>query len=190
MSEAITFAMRQALTGRQRTLCWLGWFAADGVTSDLYAWTGAHPIVWNGQTWTGAGLVAALSPIEKGETLAHRALRIRLGGLDPDLLGGLDQRVHGRAVKLWLAAVRDDGQIVPDPVLISELVQDTLSLSMEDDGTVTLELDAYEGLPRLGRATATVWSHENQLRAFALDVGFENNSAIGQQREAVEWRQG
>jgi hypothetical protein len=190
MSDALTFAMAHALGSDQRNLCWLGWFAADGVVADFYGWTGAYPIDWGGQTYTGAGLVASISGLEQGDTLAHRAVKFKLGGLDASLLGGLDQNVRGRGAKLWLAALGDDGQILPDPILMAEMVQDTMGLTFGDDGTVALELVAYEGLPRLGHVAEAVWSHENQLRAFALDTGFANNSAIGQQREAIEWRLG
>lgn len=179
-------AMANALRSDRRDLCWLFWF--EGATSDLYAWSGMQPLSYDGHTWVGAGHVLGLSTLDRGDALSFRTQSFTLRGLDPQVLAELDESVRGRAGKVWLACRNAGGQVIPSPLLLAEVVQDTIDWKLED-GTVTLTLNAYESLKHLGQATGRKWSYESQLARYSGDVGFKYNQLIARTGQGIDWRQ-
>lgn len=178
--------MQDALLGDRRLLCWL-WFV-DGASSDLYAWSGTHTLSYGGHNYVGVGHVAGMSTLRKNDDLEHVEQQLTLSGLDPSALTDLDSSVRGRTAKVWLAALNDDGQIIADPLLLQDLLQDTLQWERSADDTVTLRLNTFEALPFVGRATGTKWSHDGQLAAYADDVGFKYNAPIALNGPPIDWR--
>lgn len=170
------------LRQRRRTLALLVWLEhQDG---DLYAWTGARPISWDGQTWLGLGYLVEVPPVRKSDAIEHLEHRFKLVGLDPTIIGDLDTSVRGNQGKMWIAAM-DGGQIVQADILM-EFVQDTLTFTRDSSDTLSLELTCHEALPFLGRSKKELWTHETWLQRFG-DTGFIYNSEIAQEGEAVEW---
>jgi hypothetical protein len=180
--------MANALRSARREPCWLFWFEGDA--SDLYAWSGMHNLAYDGETWKGAGHVLGMSTLDRGDALSFRTQQFTLRGLDPQVLAELDESVRGRAGKVWFALRNSAGQIIPDPLLVSEVVQDTIEWALEDGNTVKLTLNTYESLKHLGRATGRKWSYESQLERFPGDVGFkylQQNAQTG--LYGIDWRQ-
>jgi len=178
--------MQEALRGPRRTLCWLFWI--EGTTSDLYAWTGDHTINWDGNDYRGVGGVLGLSTQRKPDALQHVEHVFTLSGLDPTPLADLDDSVRGRRGKIWLGALNDRRQIIADPILMTEIVQDTLKWDRAEDDTVTLTLTGFEALPFLGRATGDKYSHEKWLQE-RDDEGFYHTSKIALEgRLTIDWR--
>lgn len=180
--------MREAIIGKRRALCWLFYFEGDA-DDNLYAWSGMHPITWDGETFLGAGHAYDMSTVKKSEGIQHTTQEFKLSGLDPSVLGGLSLSVRGKLAKVWLAALNADGQVVRDPILVSELVQDTLSFTRSADDIVSLGLNCFEALPFVGRATGGKYSHERQIELYSTDVGFEDIADIGLEGQAVDWRE-
>lgn len=177
--------MQRAIQGPQRTLCWLFWF--EGTDSDLYAWTGDHSITWDGHTYRGVGSIVGMSTQRKPDALQHVEHVFTLSGLDPSPLAALDASVRGRGGKVWLGAVNDRRQIIADPILFTEIVQDTLKWDRGADDTVTLTLTTFEALPFLGRAKGDKYSHEKWLTEYD-DEGFYYTALIAQEGRYVDWR--
>lgn len=180
--------MQNALLGRRRLLCWMWWI--EGQTTDLYAWSGVHTITYGGNDYVGVGHVAGMETLRKNDGLEHVEQRLKLSGLDPSVIADLDTSVRGRGAKVWLGALNDDGQIIPEPLLMQELLQDTLQWERAADDTVTLTLNCFEALPFVGRATGKKWSYEGQLEAYPGDVGFKYNADIALNGPPVDWRAG
>ena len=178
--------MQACLASRRRILCWL--FYIEGADTDLYAWSGMHTISWDGQNYLGVGHVYSISTIKKTESVQHTTQEFTLNGLDPTVLGGLELSVRGKVAKVWLAGIDSAGQIIPDPILISELVQDTLTFTRSAEDVLALGLNCFEALPFVGKVSNDKYSYERQLRLFPGDVGFKYTSEIGLAGPAVEWR--
>lgn len=156
---------------------------------DLYVWSGGQPITWDGQTYTGMGPLFSMSSQRKPDALQHVEFTFVLSGLETDLLSPIDESVRGRSGKVWLAMLNDEhGQIIADPLLVTEFTQDTLMFDRSADDTVSLTLKAYEALPFLGRARGDKYSHEKWLQDHD-DEGFFYNSPIAAAgRMTVDWR--
>lgn len=179
----------QALDSDRRDPCWLFWF--EGLSSDLYAWSGMHDLVYDGHTYKGAGHVLDMSTLDKGDALSFRTQQFTLRGLDPQVLAELDESVRGRGGKVWLALRNQYGEVIADPLLVAEVVQDTLQWELEDGNTVKLTLNTYESLKHLGKATGRKWSYESQLERYPGDVGFkylQQNAQTG--LYGIDWRPG
>lgn len=187
--SGLTVAMARALASDRRNLAWLFWF--EGLSSDLYAWSGMHDLDHDGQTWKGVGHVLGMGTIDRGDAMSFRTQTFQLRGLDPQVLAEIDESVRGRAGKVWLAALDEHNKVIRDPLLVAEVVQDTLEWKLEDGNTVSLTLNTYESLKHLGRATNRKWSHEAQLERFPGDVGFKYTQVIARTGMfGVDWRQG
>lgn len=181
----ISQGMRNALTGHRRNLIWLFWFEGGG--SDLYAWSGTHTLPYDGQSWVGVGGIVGMSSLNRGDALAWREAQFTLPGLDPQVLAEIDEDVNGRDGRVWMGAMNDEGQVVPDPLLIAEYTQDTLDWKLEGQ-TVSLTLNCYEALPRFDQPTGKKWSHESQQEKFSGDTGFYYTQKISRNGPAIDWR--
>ena len=133
----LSVEMGRALCSDRRNLAWLFWF--EGLSSDLYAWSGMHDLDHDGHVWKGVGHVLGMSTIDRGDALSFRTQSFQLRGLDPQVLAEIDESVRGRAGKVWLAALDEHNKVIRDPLLVAEVVQDTLEWKLEDGNTVTLE---------------------------------------------------
>lgn len=177
--------MQQAIKGPVRTPCWLFWI--EGESSDLYAWTGAHPITWDGQTYVGMGALFSMSSQRKPDALQHVEHTFVLNGLESEMIADLDESVRGRTGKVWLGMLNSTGQVIPDPLLVTEFVQDTLKWEKSADDVVSLTLTGFEALPFLGRARGDKYSHDSWMTEYG-DTGFYFNSPIAAAGRAVDWR--
>jgi len=178
--------MQDCLRDPRRLLCWL--FYVEGATSDLWAWSGMHTIEWDGQEYLGVGHVLGMDTVRKDTAIQQTVQEFTLNGLDPAVLGGLELSVRGKIARVWLAGLDATGQVIPDPILISELLQDTLTFTRSADDVLTLGLNCFEALPFVGKASNGKYSHERQLRLFPGDVGFKYTSEIGLAGATPEWR--
>lgn len=185
-SAIITPAMQRELASAARQPCWLFW-VEGGDAGDLYAWSGGQPITWYGQVYTGLGPLLSMSSQRKPDALQHVETTFVLSGLESELLTDLDDSVRGRTGKVWLGMLDGAGQIIRDPLLITEFTQDTLLFERSEDDTVSLTLKTYEALPFLGRARGDKYSHEKWL-ADRDDEGFYYNSPIALAGRGVDWR--
>lgn len=185
MTLLITPAMQAALAGPRRTLAWLFWF--EGTSTGLYAWTGDHTIHWDGHDYLGVGRVAGMSTQRKTGAMQHIEHTFTLSGLDPTPLADLDDSVRGKRGKVWIASLNESRQIIADPILLTEIVQDTLRWEREADDTVKLTLTGFEALPFLGRVRSDKYSHEAWLTERG-DTGFYFTSPIALSGRIVDWR--
>lgn len=177
--------MQRAILDNARLPAWMFW--VEGESSDLYVWTGGQPITWDGHTWLGMGRLFSMTTQRKPDAMQHVEHSFTLSGLESALIADLDESVRGRAGKVWLAMINDAGQVIRDPLLVTEFVQDTLTFDRGADDTVSLTLKAYEALPFLGRVKGDKYSHEKWL-ADRSDTGFFYNSPIALSGRAVDWR--
>jgi hypothetical protein len=178
--------MQKVLLSTRRQLCWLWWI--EGQSADLYAWSGTQPIDFDGNTYLGVGHVAGMATIQRTDGLEHVEQQLILSGLDPSVVADLDTSVRGREATVRLGALNTAGQIVREPILVQQLVQDTLKWERKADGSVSLTLTCFEALPQIGRATGAKWSFEAQLEAFSNDHGFYYNTQVSRQRGLMDWR--
>lgn len=177
-------AMRNHLLQPYRHMAWLAWFEPD-----LYVWSGSHHMTYDGNLYLGYGYLTRIESMRKGGNTQHVEQVFELNGINPAILAELDTSVRGRAATVWLAGIGQDRQVITEPVVERELIQDTLGWEYATDGTVKLRLTCYDALPLLGKATRGKWSYEGQIKDYPSpeDVGFKYNAAIALTGAAIAW---
>lgn len=184
----LSHALAAALKSPRRDLVWLA--AIEAAASTLYCSSALVPLSWDGQTWLGVGHLYGLGTIDRGDALSWRQQQLVLNGLPEEALAGLDEDVAGRTAKLWMAALDGGGRVIRDPLLVADMVQDTLGREVDvANGTVRLTLNCYEAMPRFDRPSGQRWSHESQQARFTGDEGFYYTQAIGRGAgQQIDWR--
>lgn len=106
----------------------------DSLAGNVYFWTGSGPIVWNALSWTGAGFLLSISPITEQNQVQATGVELALSGIPSALVSYALQSV-GRYMpaSVWVGAIDDAGNIIPDPFLIMSGRTDRARI--EDDGT-------------------------------------------------------
>ena len=91
-----------------------GSFYATGSPDEemLRLWTGLGEIAWSGRSWTGAGKLIRLSPLEESSEIKAVGFSVELSGLPSSLLSlALDNSRQGRAGKVWLGLIGREGYL-------------------------------------------------------------------------------
>jgi hypothetical protein len=79
------------------------------VNETVYIWTGLGSIVWNSQTWLGAGSLLSISSIEEPNNAAAKAVLLKVSGIDPVFLPeALNQVILGRPVLVYMGLFSSD----------------------------------------------------------------------------------
>lgn len=74
-------------------------------------------IVWDGHTFTGVSWLGTISDWQEGESLQAYGVELELSGLQGELVAtSLLEHYRGRSLKIWIAFVDADGQIIGEPV--------------------------------------------------------------------------
>lgn len=147
-------------------------------------WTGGGDLPWNGNTYTGTGLMGRVSGINETLELRASGVVFELNGLDPALLAtALTEDYQGRTCRAYLGTFQPDGAITADPTLIYAGRMDVMG--DEDDGrTGSIQLTAENHLVDLRRTRSWRNTDQDQKQLYPGDRGFEFVAAL-QDKEFV-----
>lgn len=100
-------------TGIAQTVVPLAFFAEFQFASGtLRMWSGYGDKVWAGQTWTGAGDLAGISPVDEMTELGAAGLAFSLAGVPNSLRAiALSDAYRGRLCKAWLGILDGAGAV-------------------------------------------------------------------------------
>lgn len=179
----MTPAMEAALIARDvRPALFLEGQFASGV---LRLWTGSQDVVWNGQTWTGAGGLIGISGLEEGGEIVARGLTVSLSGIPQDLVAAvITDAQQGLPGKMWVALMAADGTIVADPIqgFAGRLDVPTI---MDGAETCTVTISYESRLIDLNTPRELRYTHEAQQQLYPGDLGFEYVTSI--QDANLQW---
>ena len=151
-------------------------------------WTGARDIAWDGKTWTGAGALLGLGPLEETSEVVASGTTVSLSGVPLDLIGlAIEEARQGSPGRLWLALLTPEGAVIADPVQAFSGRLDVPEIA-EDGSTCTITLSYESRLIDLGTPRNWRYTHESQQVLFPGDRGFAYVTAI-QDRE-ITWGRG
>lgn len=78
----------------------------------LRLWTGVGDLAWDGKTWTGAGHLLRLSPMEESSEIKAVGFSVELSGLPQSILSlALANARQGRAGRVWLGLIGSEGYL-------------------------------------------------------------------------------
>jgi hypothetical protein len=148
-------------------------------------WTGIGQLSWNGQVWTGIGILGQIAPVRSTNELAIQEIVFSLSGVEPESLALLEGSVRNRTGVVWLACLDEQGLVVADPLELLTALLDYQSFSAQEDGTATVSIVARSGFYTLERALDEAWTPENQYLTYPLDTGLDMQPSL--QNQQVNW---
>ncbi len=139
-------------------------------------WSGLGDIIWNSETWTGAGNLIGIQPARELTSVSSAGVMISLDGVDPAILSLalLDVR-QNKPVSCWFGFMTTAGTIVggdSGPYLFFGGKVDVMNVSPGADSAV-ITLNAESDLISLKRSRIRRYTHQDQIIDFTSDLGFE-----------------
>jgi len=183
MTRSATAPMLAALTAQvvRPIIFFEGQFASGW----LRLWTGVGDLVWNGQTWTGAGQLLALGTLSETSEIVASGTTVSLSGVPASIVSAcITDARQGLPGRVWLGTLDTAGAVIASPVLVfaGRLdVPDIIDGATECTVSITYESRLIDlQTPREWR-----WTHESQQALYPDDMGFEFVTSI--QSVEVKW---
>jgi len=143
------------------------------VSGWLYLWSGYGSIVWNSQTWTGAGELLSVSPLTENSDVMAEGVQISLSGIPADLISkALSEVRQGAPMIIWQGFLTAAGAVVSSPNQAFAGRMDTCSIA-EGAETARITLTVESRLADLKRSRERRYTHDDQQIDFPGDLGFE-----------------
>ena len=176
-------AATQAATVRP-FLLFEGWFDSG----PLLLWTGYGPLLWNGNSYTGAGDFIGISEIKESNGLESAGMTIELSGIPTATVSlALSEPYQNRVVRIWAGFFDANGQIVADPKAIFTGRADYVTVTDAGENCrVTLSVENH--LVDLMRARARYYTHQDQQTDYPGDLFFSFVEQI--QDKPFQWGPG
>jgi hypothetical protein len=142
----------------------------DHPDSIVRVWTGIGTLRYDGQDWTGLGVLGRVRGASESSSLSIKQVTFELSGVPPESTQFLSARVRNREAQVWLAVV-DHGKVYIEPHLVIWAKMDYQRLKVDDSGLARIEIIANVGFWNIERATNRTWTHEEQQSDYPGDVG-------------------
>lgn len=160
-------------------------FEGEFNSGTIHLWSGVGDIVWNGNTWNGAGQLLSISEIRETVDVVAASVQIGLSGLPSSLVSlALNDVRQGRKGRLWLGFINSSGAIIADPYQIFTGLLDVPTMD-ETGETANLTLSYENRLVGLLTANDRRYTPEDQHVDFPGDSGFDN--VAGLQDAQIVW---
>lgn len=150
-------------------------------STPLRLWTGKQDLVYQGQTYLGAGNVLSVGEIELGLQQPDRRLSITLSGIPSGRRSQFLQDLGPLPVIVKWIRSSDLGQNWTE---VSSFTG-RLSNPIMQDGSIQVEIETERG--DIDHGSVVRWSHEDQQRRYPGDLGMEHLRALSQQGIDTTW---
>lgn len=154
-------------------------FYASGSPDEqlLRLWSGIGSFSWDSKTWTGAGNLLSLSPLEETRRINAVGFSVGLSGLPQSVLAlALDSSRQGRAGRVWLGLMENNA-LVTDPYLIQSGRLDYIDIQAAGDTTeITGQYESR--LVDLQRSRERRYTDEQQRYEYPTDTGMRFVAAL------------
>jgi hypothetical protein len=142
-----------------------------GTFAPVYIWSGFGSIVWNGQTWLGAGALGSISMIEDGSTVEPRGIQLGFSGFDSTLLPSvLSEFALGQPVTVYLGLF-SGGSLIASPVIAWAGQVDQPNIDANSQ-TAKISINCERRLIDLNVPVGRRYTTEDQQRDWPGDLGF------------------
>ena len=129
-------------------------------------------IVYDGNTYLGAGNLAQASAVEEGPETKPYAVNLTLSGIPSAYIAiALGEDYQGRDAEIYLALLDDEYAIVGQPVKAFQGRIDTMD--MEVGETAAISLTVQSKLVDWDRPRVERYNHETQIVKYPGDLGLE-----------------
>lgn len=150
-------------------------------SDDLNLWTGYGDLTVNGKTYSGAGTLMSVSPVEESSLIQVNGVSVTLSGISSNVLSlALSEPYQGRKATLYFGIQND----LSDLAEIFSGYMDQLSIE-EAGETCTVAMSIENKLIDLERPRTRRYTNEDQRSRYSDDKGFKFVESI--QDQPVIW---
>lgn len=186
MSRTLTGPVSTAVAASTVRLAYLVELAFD--SGPVRVWTGTGTYDWTatGRTFTGAGTLLEVSPVEESQRVEANGIDITLSGISSTILGyALAENYRNRRARVWLALFDPDtSALIADPVSVFAGRMDTMQITDAGE-TAQVRIACESRLIDLQRARERRFTHEDQQDLYPGDLGLEY--VAGLQEREIAW---
>ena len=156
-------------------------------SGDVNLWSGIGELIWDGDTYTGAGGMLGMREVQETQTLEAVNVDIQLSGIPSAYISiALTENYQNRPVTIWLGAINSSGAVIADPYKIYRGRMDILEID-EGAETATLTMHTENRLIDLQRTKERRYTPDDQKANFPNDTGLNYVSSL--QDQAIVWGQ-
>lgn len=146
-------------------------------------WTGYGELTANSETWTGTGLVMAISNSQENTDLSANGLSLTFSGLDTSVVAFvLGENYRGRIARVYIGSLVD--QTPTDLYQIWAGRMDTMTI-VEDGNTATVQINVENILIDLERPRLRLYTDEEQKTRYPNDNSL--SKVAGLQDKQIIW---
>jgi hypothetical protein len=142
----------------------------------VYVWTGMGILPYNGKEYVGLGILAGIEPIQQTTEISIQEVGLTLNTLqdNPALFQDfISYSVKGYEANVYMAAFNNNLSVVRDPVNIMRIRLDHQTITMADDGKLTIVLTGQSGFYKLQRSIDISYTAEEFKEQFSDETGLD-----------------
>lgn len=148
-------------------------------------WNGVGDLSYGGNTYTGAGHLLAMSPIDETTKVESRGVTLKLSGVPSSLIAiALAENYQDRQITVDIGFFDSTGAIVVSPFRFFSGKADVMEIQDGGD-TATISLSAENDIIILQRVNERRRTHEDQKLESATDTFFKNVTSL--QNQQIVW---
>jgi len=171
MAKTVTGAVDTALQAQHVPALLLVQLVFDSGT--IYLTNATSDIVWNGQTWRGAGNLGKVDVVVETESLESQSLGMELSGVPSAYVSlAMNEPVQGRPAYVYFAPLNAQYQLLANPTLEWQGLMDVLVIN-DGGSTATIGLTVQSRLVDFARANERRFNNEDQQSYWPGDRFFE-----------------
>jgi hypothetical protein len=156
-------------------------------SGDFNLWNGIGEIVYESETYNGAGNLIAISDIAETQVLEAAGLTISLSGVPSAILSyALSEDYQGRPANVWFAALNTSFNLITDPYQHFKGAIDTMSID-EGADNANISLSIENDLIDFRRPIIRNWTPEDQAITYPGDTAFDFAASL--QNKEIVWGQ-
>jgi len=183
MSRDLTAAFKSEITSGLTRPFML--FQALFDSGAIRFWNGLGDLVYDGDTYTGAGQLLGLSPIDESLKVESRGISLKLSGVPSALISiALAEHYQDRAITVDIGFFDSAGAIVVDPFRFFSGKADVMEIQDGGD-TATISLSAESDIIILQRVNERRRTDEDQKLESATDTFFSGVTSL--QNKQIVW---
>lgn len=160
---------------------------AEFDSGDLRIWTGYEDKVYNSETYTGAGFLLKISPVQETKEMRANNVNFELSNMESSIISlALTEKYRGRSITVWFG-VQDESGLITNVQRIFKGKMDVMEI--KDNGeTGTLSLSAESDLQELRKKRPRRYTPEDQKSEFLGDLGLDFVPQV--QEKDITWGNG
>lgn len=155
-------------------------------SGDILFWNGFGEIVYNSDTYLGAGNFLGVSPITESEDVVANGVTVSLNGLNSSVVSAaLTEEYQGRPITIFFGALNQaDLTLISTPVVLFKGLLDVMQIDDQAE-TATISVKCESELISLKRPKIRRYTAKDQQLDYPSDLFFDQVPSL--QDAEVTW---